>query len=124
MLKLSTNIKSINVHAFRGIPNLDLALDGRSLLIRGENGTGKSSITEAFEFFFTNKLSIFEGEGTQSLSLQKHTPHNNFSKDDVSIEVVFSPGDIKLKRTFVDQPQPPQQLKDYFETASKGTFIL
>jgi len=124
VLKLPTNVKSINIHAFRGIPDLDLPLDGKSLLIRGENGTGKSSIAEAFEFFFTNKLSIFEGEGTQSLSLQKHAPHNDFSKDDVSVEVVFNPGNITLKRTFVDQPQPPQQLKDYFEAARKGTFIL
>lgn len=121
---MPTNIKSISIHAFRGIPDLDLPLDGDSLLIKGENGTGKSSIAEAFEFFFTGKLSIFEGAGTQSLSLQKHAPHNDFSRDDVSIKVAFDPGNVALERTFADQPEPPQQLKDYFDAASKGTFIL
>ena len=44
-----TKIKNINVHAFRGIRDLELELEGKSLLIQGENGTGKSSIVEAIE---------------------------------------------------------------------------
>jgi len=47
-------IKSINIRAFRGIPTLDLPLNGKSVLLKGENGTGKSSIIEALEFFFKN----------------------------------------------------------------------
>jgi len=123
-LKMPTDIQSISIHAFRGIPDLDLALEGKSLLIKGENGTGKSSIVEAIEFFFTGKLSIFEGEGTQSLSLQKHAPHNDFSEGDVSIKIAFNPSGATLERTFADKPEPTPQLKDYLEAASKGTFIL
>ena len=118
------SIKTISVHAFRGIPDLELELDGKSLLLKGENATGKSSIVEAFEFFFTDKLSVFEGVGTQSLSLQKHAPHKNFNKNDVSIKVTFKPDNITLERTFADQPVPPKQLKEYFEAAQRGTFIL
>lgn len=101
-----------------------MALDGKSLLLKGENGTGKSSIVEAIEYFFTGKLSAFEGEGTKSLSLYKHAPHKDFSKDDVNIKVTFNPGHITLERTFENEPVPPKQLEDYFQTAKKGTFIL
>jgi len=97
---------------------------GKSLLLRGENGTGKSSLAEAFEFFFTGGLSVFEGKGTQSLSLQKHMPHKNFDKDNVVVAVTFDPGSIALERTFSDQPAPPKQLEDYFQAARRGTFIL
>ena len=121
---MPTSIKTISIHAFRGIPDLDLPVEGKSLLIKGENGTGKSSIAEALEFFFTGKLLIFEGEGTQNLSMQKHAPHNDFGNDDVSIKVAFDPGNIVLERTFAGEPEPASQLRDYFEAASKGTFIL
>ena len=101
-----------------------MELDGKSLLLKGENATGKSSIVEALEFFFTGRLSIFEGEGTKSLSLKKHTPHKNFKKKHLSIKVTFSPGNITLERTFAAQPVPPKQIGNYFEAAQKGTFVL
>ena len=53
---MPVKIKTINIHAFRGIPDIELQLDGKNLLLRGENGTGKSSLVEAIEFFFTLSL--------------------------------------------------------------------
>ncbi len=123
-MKTPVSIKGISINAFRGIPDLELDFNGKSLLLKGENGTGKSSIVEAFEFFFTGGLSIFEGKGTQSLSLQKHTPHKNFNREDVAIRLAFDPGSVTLERTFLDQPAPPKQLEGYFQAARRGTFIL
>jgi recombinational DNA repair ATPase RecF len=117
-------IKSIDIHAFRGIPDLELPLDGKNLVLKGENASGKSSIVEAFEFFFTGNLSIFAGEGTQSLSLQRHTPHKNFKKEDVSVKMTFDPGNITLVRTFDSVPTPPAAIREYFQAAQKGTFVL
>ncbi len=118
------SIKSVSIHAFRGISDLELILDGKNFFLKGENATGKSSIVEAFEFFFTGKLSMFEGEGTQSLSLSKHGPHKNFNKEDVSIKVAFYPGNVTLERTFEAKPEPSGQMLKYFEEGQRGTFVL
>jgi len=52
---MSVKIKKVSINAFRGIPHLELGLDGKSMVIFGENGTGKSSIAEAVEFFLYRK---------------------------------------------------------------------
>ena len=119
---MQERVKTIDIQAFRGIRDLQLELDGKNLVLRGENGSGKSSIVEALEFFFTGKVSLLEG--TQGLSLQRHGPHKDFSPTDVNIGVVFNPGNITLNRTFSLTPAPPENLKDYFQITQKGTFIL
>ncbi|PNR92107.1 hypothetical protein HWHPT5561_06040 [Petrotoga sp. HWH.PT.55.6.1] len=119
---MSVKIKKINIKAFRGIPDLELELNGKSLLLRGENGTGKSSIVEAIEFFFTGKVSHLEG--IQGLSLKRHGPHVNFKPDDMNVEITFNPGNISLNRNFTSVPSPPNQFSDYFHITQKGTFIL
>ena len=115
-------IKAIEIRAFRGIPHLRIPLEGRSLLLKGENGSGKSSIVEAFEFFFTGTVSHLEG--TQGISPARHAPHVNYGEDDLAVEVAFDPGDVHLTRTFSTQPNPPQQLSPYFSSASRGAFML
>lgn len=119
---MSVKIKTINIHAFRGIPDFELQLGGKNLLLRGENGTGKSSLVEAIEFFFTGKISHLEGTG--GLSLQQHGPHVNFEPDDVNVELTFDPGDVSLNRTFAASPSHPEQLNDYFQITQNGTFIM
>jgi len=119
---MQIRIKTIGIHAIRGIPDLELELDGKSLLLEGENETGKSSIVEAIEFFFTGKISHLEG--IKGLSLQRHGPHVNFNPDNVSVEMRFDPSSISLNRTFASAPSPPAQFKDYFQITEKGTFIL
>ena len=85
---------------------------------------GKSSIVEAIEFFFTGKLSYFEGTGTQTLSMQKHCPHKNFSAENVNVTITFNPDSLCLSRNFDECSSPPEQLTTYFEIAKRGTFLL
>ena len=82
-------IKTLNIRACRGIPERGLDLDGKSLLILGENGSGKSSIVDAIEFFFTGKIEHLEG--TEGLSLQKHGANINYTPNDTEITMIFNP---------------------------------
>jgi hypothetical protein len=51
-------IKGIELTGFRGVKNtLEVTLDSStSLLLYGDNGTGKSSISDAFEWFYKDKV--------------------------------------------------------------------
>ncbi len=56
-------IKSLTIEGIRGIKEpLTLELDEQSLLLYGDNGSGKSSITDAFEWFFQDKIGHLSGE--------------------------------------------------------------
>ena len=115
-------IKSISIKAFRGIRELQINLDGKGLVIQGENGTGKSSIAEALEFFFTGHISHLEG--TQGLSEQHHAPHVHFGPADVDVTLAFDPGNVRLTRTFTSEPVPPPALAGYYTSARTHAFIL
>jgi AAA15 family ATPase/GTPase len=50
---MNCTIDQIQVQNFRGIRRLDLLVEGRNLIVVGENGAGKSSLVDALEYFFT-----------------------------------------------------------------------
>lgn len=50
-------IKNINISGIRGVKgNIVLPLDGKSIVVYGDNGTGKSSISDAIEWFYKNRV--------------------------------------------------------------------
>ena len=60
-------IKSINISGIRGIKDpLLLNLNNRSILIFGENGTGKSSLTDAIEWYYSDGVKHLVSEETGS----------------------------------------------------------
>ena len=55
------------MHAFRGIPG-EMTVDfgkGESIVIYGDNGTGKSTIADALEWYFTGGIELLSHEGRQ-----------------------------------------------------------
>src|SRR3989304_96776 len=53
--------------AFRGVPG-ELPVDfgeGRSRAVFGDNGTGKSTIADALEWYFTGQIELLSHEGRQ-----------------------------------------------------------
>lgn len=56
-------IKSININGIRGVKDLlPLDLNKKSVLVYGDNGAGKSSLTDAFEWFFYDRIGHLSNE--------------------------------------------------------------
>jgi recombinational DNA repair ATPase RecF len=115
------NIKTIYIKAFRGISELKIPLEGRGLILKGENGTGKSSIVDAVEYFFTDKVYCLEG--IQGLSTMKHAHHVKHDPNELDVSITFS-DNSKYSKTFSVQPTPSKYLTDYFRITESGAFIL
>jgi recombinational DNA repair ATPase RecF len=115
-------INNIKISAFRGIPELlDLDLKGKSLLLLGENGTGKSSVIDAIEFFFTGKISHLKSKGP--LALKDHGPSTK-NPNNASVNLELNPGNYNATRTFNSSPSFPESLQDNVKLAKIGQFIL
>jgi AAA15 family ATPase/GTPase len=121
---MTIKIKSVDVKAFRGIVDCSFNLNGKSLLVFGENGTGKSSITTAIEFLFTEGISSLKG--TQELNYKKHAPNLKSNEDDLRVDITFD-NDSKLSKT-LDKRYPTNinnsELKNYINETANGSFIL
>ena len=64
-------LKSLEISGFRGIRK-DISIDldsSKSILIYGDNGSGKSSIADAFEWFYYDKIEHLSSEeiGTKGI---------------------------------------------------------
>jgi len=90
-------LKQIVITGIRGIKDsLPLFLDKRSLLIYGDNGTGKSSITDAIEWFYKDKIAHLTGT-----EIGKESIRNIFISDseDSKVEFQFSDKNIDTEKS-------------------------
>ena len=64
---MSEKIQRLVMQAFRGVPG-EMAVDfgkGDSIVVYGDNGTGKSTIADALEWYFTGAIELLSHEGRQ-----------------------------------------------------------
>lgn len=55
-------LKQIDIKGIRGVKeSISLVLNGKSIVLYGDNGMGKSSISDAIEWFYTNKVAHLSG---------------------------------------------------------------
>lgn len=82
---MSEKITHLTLRCFRGVPDeLSIALEGgKSLVVLGDNGTGKSSIADGVEYFFTGRIEELAREGRGTL-------HHVGSLDAEKTEVAIS----------------------------------
>ncbi|MDL2246777.1 AAA family ATPase [Methanobrevibacter sp. OttesenSCG-928-K11] len=119
---MSYKIKNLNIKAFRGISCLNIPFDSKSLILVGENGTGKSSIVNALEYFFTENVSPLKG--TRAISFEKHGHNVNFNKNDLKVSITFDSNQKAYRNIEDGLSCNDNELKDYINNIAKSKFIL
>lgn len=109
-------IQRLVMHAFRGVPG-EMTVDfgkGDSIVIYGDNGTGKSTIADALEWYFTGEIELLSHEGRQ------HAVRYVGGEDTgvTSIEVVTN-GQLGGKVIFPDERTP-----EVSQSIRRETFLL
>lgn len=115
-------LKRLQAKALRGLRDLEIPFEGKSLLLWGENGSGKSSLVDAIEFLFTGKISHLEG--TRGLSLERHAPHLELGSSAMEVRATFDPGAVTVSRSLSSPPSIPSVLDSTWEIAKSGNYIL
>ena len=103
-----TQIDKIELKNFRGVRlELTLALPkGQSLLLYGDNGTGKSTFLDAIEWFITDGITHLSGE-----EIESHGGVRNAlcaDGDDCFVAVSFLKPDITNKKTLAEIKGKPK----------------
>lgn len=114
------NIKNIDIKSFRGIKNYSYPFNDKSLVLVGENGSGKSSIVNAFEYLFTGKIDSLSGK--QSINHDKSLVHIGDNTEDLLIKAEI--GDDYISRSLSEGLKYSPNLEDVIEDFKHGSFIL
>jgi energy-coupling factor transporter ATP-binding protein EcfA2 len=113
---VNEKLQRLVMHAFRGIPTqmtVDFG-DGESTVVYGDNGTGKSTIADALEWYFTGEIELLSHEGRQhAVRYVGGDPDGT-----TSVEVLTS-GALGGKVVFPDERTP-----DMFQALRRETFLL
>lgn len=117
-----TKIQTLELKAFRGAVETIIDFEGKSLVLHGENGCGKSSIVDALEFILTGGVSHLDY--AQSTTTKKHAPHILCSAKDTVVNLITQTPTIRLSRTFDQIIVEPDDGSDFLVTGSRANFIL
>lgn len=124
-------IRSIDIQGIRGVKEiLKLSLEGKSIIIYGDNGTGKSSVSDAIEWYFMNEvrhLSSMEIELKQAL-------RNTILSDNVIslVKVTLSQEDLNSQKSLllkknkftIEDLNNSLEFKNYLNETKKENLLL
>jgi energy-coupling factor transporter ATP-binding protein EcfA2 len=104
------------MHAFRGIPGM-MTVDfgkGDSIVVYGDNGTGKSTIADALEWYFTGQIELLSHEGRQHA-----VRYVGAEADGVTSVEVLTNGTLGGNAVF-----PDERSAEAFRPIRRETFLL
>jgi len=127
-------IRSLDIKGFRGVKReLPLELNSKSLLLFGDNGSGKSSITDAIEWFYKDSVVHLSNEeidrkgGLTALrnifiaDTEKSSVEINFTDDNLNSQksVIF-----KKSNLGVENSNNSEAFKEYIESSKNENLTL
>lgn len=117
-------IQRLDVENYRGIRRrVSLLFDGKSVLLFGENGSGKSSFVDALERLLSGKVSTLDGRA-MGISSDRHGPHIRSDGKSTDIQVVFDdPGETVVSLNTAELTVPAD-VRRYLDAAHGSLFIL
>ena len=113
---MNEKLQRLVMHAFRGIPG-EMTVDfgnGESTVVYGDNGTGKSTIADALEWYFTGEIELLSHEGRQHA-----VRYVGGDSDGVTSVEVLTSGTLGGRVVFPDE-RPPET----FGGLRRETFLL
>jgi hypothetical protein len=114
---VSELIRAIRFEHFRGLPDSSFKLNGKSLVLLGSNGKGKTAVVDGIEFVFSGQVSRFVGSGSGNIDHDDAIQHvRKLGVPKVTLSLSPSNGAISRSLdsdslTITDR----QAVKDYFE---------
>src|SRR5229473_4348422 len=94
---MTERVREIKFEHFRGLPDYCCKLKGKSVVVLGGNGKGKSGIVDGLEFLFSGTIARFHGEGTGAINAEEAIQHIK-RNGEAAIELYFVPTNDKIRR--------------------------
>ena len=124
-------IKSINISGIRGVKEpLSLNLESKSILIFGENGSGKSSLTDAIEWYYSDGVKHLVS-GETSSTKGRGALRNLFIPDseEAFINIQYSDNKLNAKKSIdrslkTANSNTTDDFKNYLITTQSENLIL
>ena len=115
-------IDTLNAKAFRGLRDDAVQFSGKSLLLYGENGTGKSSVVDAIEYLATGAVSHLDD--SQATSTRKHAPHVALPATTLSVAATFRGHEQPGVRGADGALSGPPAIRAFIAALGRSSFIL
>ena len=128
---MPTKIKNISINGIRGVQKvIELPLSEKSVLLYGDNGSGKSSISDSLEWFFNNDVKHLSGS---EIDLKDALRNSNMSQSDIStVKIDFTNSTLastkslgyKKDKLVTDVSNLTDEFNTYIEKTKNENLIL
>ncbi len=124
---MGETVRLIRFEHFRGLPANEFKLKGKSLVLLGTNGKGKSALVDGIEFVFSGQIARFTGAGTGGIS-HDDAVKNVKTGGDPKVVLALSPSNGEISRKLssgTTEVADTQKVKDFFAQHPKvDGFVL